>query len=208
MLPLFFLESFVWAFLPFRSGIAISPALDELRLANSIINDELFRRPESAKAAGAESTSPEASLNRMLLHVNAAGTTAGRLSQVFGILIPVRVACYVCLAWCVTFFAAARSSGHHRHCNAVGNAARPQDPQRVLRCRSTLLCVSSFNRGKSVQTFCMLLTFGSLWKLCTCPAFFFPYAPTMPISNNSRFLAFPHSIVPGTKPLTLCRSLP
>ena len=102
LLPLFFLESFVLAFLPFRSGISISPAHDELRLANSIINDELFRRPESAKAAGAESTSPEASLNRMLLHVNAAGTTAGRLSQVFGILIPVRVACYVCLAWCVT----------------------------------------------------------------------------------------------------------
>jgi hypothetical protein len=181
-----------------------------MRLANSIINNELLRSPESANAAGAACASPEATLHRMMLHVNAAGTTAGRLSQVFGIIIPVRVACHLCRVLCrvYTSFAAARCSGSYHHCNAVGHAARPQDPQRVLRCRNTLLSVSSYNRGKSVTTFCMFLTFGSLWKRYTCPAFFFPYASTIPISKTSRFLACPHSIAPHTKPLTLRRSLP
>ncbi len=90
MLPLLFIESFVWAFIPFRLTIAISPAIAELRTATCMSQEELLWSGKAAAAESATSQTAESSLRRVLSHVRAAGTTAGRTSEMFGILIPVR----------------------------------------------------------------------------------------------------------------------
>ena len=92
LMPLMFIESFVWAFIPYRLTIAISPAIAELRTATLMSQEELLWSDKASEAESATPGTAESCLRRLLSHVHAAGTTAGRVSEIYGMIIPVRTA--------------------------------------------------------------------------------------------------------------------
>ncbi len=83
--------SFVWAFLPFKFAITLYPALVEMQAATLICKEHLLcDRDDSAQHGDADTVSAESSLQLMMTQVAAAGITAGRSSEVYGIVMPVR----------------------------------------------------------------------------------------------------------------------
>jgi hypothetical protein len=81
--------SFVWAFLPFKFAMTLYPAFVEMQAASQLCKRQLLCDgddcPQHADA------SAESCLQRMMKHVAAAGITAGRSSEVYGMVMPVRV---------------------------------------------------------------------------------------------------------------------
>jgi hypothetical protein len=80
--------SFVWAFIPLQFGLVLAPAVAEMKAAFVIAKQELLCDQPQAEA---KPVSAESSLRRALPHVAAAATTAGRCSEVFGIVVLVRI---------------------------------------------------------------------------------------------------------------------
>jgi hypothetical protein len=84
--------SFVWAFLPFKFAMMMFPALNEMHSASALCREELLRDENQRKdQADSDDVSAESCLRRMMSHVNAAGITAGRCFEVYGLVIPVRI---------------------------------------------------------------------------------------------------------------------
>jgi hypothetical protein len=80
--------SFIWAFIPLQFGLVLLPAVAEMKAAVVIAKQELLYDLQQAEA---KPVSAESSLRRALPHVAAAATTAGRCSEVFGIVVLVRI---------------------------------------------------------------------------------------------------------------------
>jgi hypothetical protein len=79
-------QSFVWAVLPFTFAKTLYPAIDEMHTASVLCEKELLCN----RNHGAQQVAPaESCLQRIVSHVAAAGITAGRSSEVFGIVMPV-----------------------------------------------------------------------------------------------------------------------
>jgi hypothetical protein len=84
--------SFVWAFLPFKFAMTVYPAFAEMRAASLLCKEQLLCDcSDCTLHADAENASAETCLQRMMTHVAAAAITAGRSSEVYGIVMPVRV---------------------------------------------------------------------------------------------------------------------
>jgi hypothetical protein len=79
--------SFVWAFLPLKFAMTVYPAFVEMQAASLLCKRQLLcdsdDHPQHADA------SAESCLQRTMNHVAAAGITAGRSSEVYGIVMPV-----------------------------------------------------------------------------------------------------------------------
>ena len=80
--------SFIWAFIPLQFALVLLPAVAEMKAAVVIAKQELLHDLQQAEA---KPVSAESSLRRALPHVAAAATTAGRCSEVFGIVVLVRI---------------------------------------------------------------------------------------------------------------------
>jgi hypothetical protein len=76
-------QSFVWAVLPFKFALTLYPAIQEMHNASVACNEGLLC--ESNQDGSAESC-----LQRAMPHITAAGITAGRSSEVYGIAMPVK----------------------------------------------------------------------------------------------------------------------
>jgi hypothetical protein len=80
--------SFVWAFLPFKFAMTVYPAFVEMQAASLLCKQQLLC--DSDDCTQHADASAESCLQRMMKHVAAAGITAGRSSEVYGIVMPVR----------------------------------------------------------------------------------------------------------------------
>lgn len=85
------MTSFVWAFSPFKFAMTVYPAFVEMRAASLLCKEQLLCDcSDCTLHADAETASAETCLQRMMTHVAAAAITAGRSSEVYGIVMPVR----------------------------------------------------------------------------------------------------------------------
>ena len=92
-IPAFFLSlslSFVWAFLPFKFAMSMHPALHEMTTASAICKKELLCDGKQGEEQDGRVESAETCLRSMLQHVAAAGITAGRCVEIYGLVVPVR----------------------------------------------------------------------------------------------------------------------
>jgi hypothetical protein len=80
-------QSFVWAVLPFKFAQTLYPAIEEMHTASVMGKEELLC---DGNQGPQQDVSAESCLQRVMLHITAAGITAGRSSEVYGIVIPVK----------------------------------------------------------------------------------------------------------------------
>jgi hypothetical protein len=80
-------QSFVWAVLPFKFAKTLYPAIEEMHTASVTCKEGLLC---DSNQGPQQNASAESCLQRVMLHITAAGITAGRSSEVFGIVMPVK----------------------------------------------------------------------------------------------------------------------
>jgi hypothetical protein len=80
-------QSFVWAVLPFKFAKTLYPAIEEMHAASVLCKEGLLC---DGNQGPQQDVSAESCLQRVMLHITAAGITAGRSSEVYGIVIPVK----------------------------------------------------------------------------------------------------------------------
>jgi hypothetical protein len=83
-------QSFVWAVLPFKFAKTLYPAVEEMHTASVMCKEGLLC---DGNQSPKQDVSAESCLQRVMLHITAAGITAGRSSEVYGIVMPVKYLC-------------------------------------------------------------------------------------------------------------------